>query len=346
MRSIILPAAVSALLLLLGGCGGGEEDVDGKLVLIATDDHEKSYPTTQGLYRMKALLEEYTDGRITMDIKHSAQLGSEKETIEQTKLGTIHVNRVNVNPLTELVGEMKVLALPYIFRDEQHMHAVCDGEIGRELLGKLRREGLVGLGYYDSGQRSFYANKPLRGIEDLEGLTIRVQKAPIMQDAAKAVGAVPTAMAFEDVYTALEKGTIDGAENNYPSWVSKSHFRVAKHYLQDEHSRVPEVILFSRKVWDKLPPEDRKIIRRAARESIPHQRRLWDEYVTESRARAEEAGCTIVTNLDREPFRAAMDSVYAKHAKGLEGYIERIRAVQPRTPAPSTRPTTRPAGAE
>jgi TRAP-type C4-dicarboxylate transport system substrate-binding protein len=163
---------------------------------------------------------------------------------------------------------------------------------------------------------------------DLQGLKIRVQKAEIMRDMVQQVGAVPTSMAFEEVYTGLQTGQIDGAENNFPSWVSKGHYEVAKHYLMDGHSRVPEVILFSKSVWDKLSSEDRELIRQAAVDSVPHQRQLWDQRVEEAIEKAKAAGCTIVTEVDKAPFQAAMQPVWAKHGEGLDRWIERIQDVE------------------
>ncbi len=299
------------------------------IVLKAADDHELTYPTTQGLIRIGDLLKEWTRGRITVQVYPSAQLGSEKETIEQTQLGAIDINRVNINPLTQIEPSLKVFSLPYLFRDAEHMHKVVEGPVGREMLEKLESSGLVGLGYYDSGQRSFYNSvKPIRSIEDLQGLKIRVQKAEIMHDLVRAVGAEPIRLAFEEVYTGLQTGVIHGAENNYPSWITKGHYEVAKYYTMDAHVRTPEIILFSKKTWDRLSEKDRQLIRRAAQESIPYQRRLWHEKVEASIEKAREAGCEIITNIDISPFRDAMEPVYTTHGKELAEYIERIRAVE------------------
>ncbi len=316
---------LAAACLVYPGCKRPQSDVR---VLVAADDHEADYPTTQGLYKMAELVKERSNGRIVIEIRHSASAGSEKETIEKTQTGALDINRVNVNPVAQLVGEMKVLALPYIFRDEAHMHKGVDGPIGRELLDKLQAKGLVGLAYYDSGQRSFYATKPLRSMQDLQGLKIRVQKAKIMRDMVAAVGAIPMEMAFEEVYTGLQTGLIDGAENNYPSWVSKKHNEPARHYLQDGHSRVPEVILFSRKVWETLSAEDQQLIRQAAIDSVAYQRKLWDDYVDQAVQQAKDEGCTIVTDVDTAAFQKAMQPVWTEHGAGLEEWIERIQAVE------------------
>ncbi len=322
--SIVIILAIIIVLRQIPLAGANSENI----ILKAADDHELSYPTTMGLVRMGELLKEWTGGRITVQVYASAQLGSERETIEQTQLGAIDINRVNINPLTHIEPALKVLSLPYIFRDNEHMHAVVDGPIGKELMEKLESSGLIGLGYYDSGQRSFYNSvRPIKGIEDLEGLKIRVQKAEIMQDMVSAVGAEPIRLAFEEVYTGLQTGVINGAENNFPSWITKGHYEVAKYYTINEHVRTPEIILFSKKTWDRLNEDDRTLIRKAAEESVPYQRRLWKEKVEESVCKAIGAGCEIVAEIDRTPFVEAMKPVYEKHAADLGDYVERIRSI-------------------
>lgn len=314
----------AALVLTAGGRPEGE-----RIVLKASDDHELSYPTTQGLVRMGELLDRWTRGRITVVVYPLAQLGYEPETVELTQRGAIDIDRVNITTVTQIVPEFTAFALPYIFRDDYHMHRVVDGEIGRELMRHLEDRGLVGLGFYDSGQRSFYnAVRPVRTPADLAGLRIRVQRAEIMMDTVRALGAVPIPMNFEDVYTGLQTGMIDGAENNYPSWVTKGHFETARFYTQDEHSRAPEIILFSKLTWDRLSVEDRALVSRAALESIPYQRELWGLVVEESLRKARAAGCQIVTDVERAPFVDAMGPVYAKYAASLKPLIDRIAAVR------------------
>jgi tripartite ATP-independent transporter DctP family solute receptor len=328
-RTLVLIAA--ALLVLAGGTGAillsngnGPE-----IVLRAADDHEMSYPTTQGLVRMGELLHDWTRGRIEVQVYPSAQLGSEKETIRKTQEGVIDINRVNVNPVTQVEPILKVFSLPYLFRSTDHLHKVVDGPIGKELLAELRDEGLIGLAYYDSGQRSFYTSvRPIRSPKDLEGLRIRVQKAEIMSDVVRSMGGIPIQLAFEEVYTGLQTGVVDGAENNYPSWVTKGHYEIARYYSMDAHVRTPEVILFSRKTWNRLSPEDRRLVREAAEQSVPYQRRLWREKVEEARARAREAGTEMIRVDDIQPFIEATRSVYEQHAEGLRDYVERIRAVR------------------
>jgi tripartite ATP-independent transporter DctP family solute receptor len=278
---------------------------------------------------MGGLLEKWTRGRISIVVYPLAQLGAESQTIESTRRGEIDIDRVNVNLVANIVPEFTAFALPYIFHDDLHMHRVVDGEIGRELMRLLEPKGLVGLGFYDSGARSFYNSiRLVRTPSDLRGLRIRVQQAELMMDMVSALGAIPIPMNFEDVYTGLQTGLIDGAENNYPSWVTKGHFETARYYTQDEHSRVPEIILFSKIVWDRLSASDQELIRRAAQDSIPYQRTLWESMVAESVRVAETAGCGIITDIDRQAFIDVMKPVYKKHSAGLQPLIDRIQAVQ------------------
>ncbi|MCD6121775.1 MAG: TRAP transporter substrate-binding protein [Spirochaetales bacterium] len=306
--------------------GGDEKN---PVILRAADDHELTYPTTQGLLKMAELIKKWSHGRISVKVYPSAQLGSERETIELTRKGIIDINRVNINPVTQIVPEFKILALPYIFRSAGHLHHVVDGEIGKELMEYMVSKGLIGLGFYDSGQRSFYNSiRPVRTAADLKGLRLRVQKAEIVKDMVRALGAVPIPMAFEEVYTGLKTGVLDGAENNFPSWVTKGHFEIARFYAADEHSRAPEIILFSKITWEKLSVQDRQIIRKAAAESIPYQRRLWSIMVKHSIEKAIAAGCIIATNVDKESFFNAMGPVYKKHARNLEQLAESIRNIK------------------
>lgn len=314
------------IIMILNSCA---KNKDQYIVLKAADTHELTYPTTRGIIEMGRLLEEWTSGRIKIQVFPSSQLGSETETIEHTRRGLIDIDRVNLNPVTQIVKEMKVLSLPYIFRDEEHQWKVLNGEVGKGLLKLLEPYGLIGLGYYDSGQRSFYNSKrPVRKVADLKGLRIRIQKADIMTDIVEAVGAIPVQMAFEEVYTGLQTGIIDGAENNEPSYISKGHYESAKYYTYDEHSRVPEVILMSKKTWSKLSDKDRKLIMRAANESIPYQRKLWKAEVKEAIAKAEASGCEMIRDIDKESFIKAMESVYKKNSSDLSEWIEKIKEVE------------------
>lgn len=327
--TVLLVLAVAGFAFANGGSESSDKASAKPIVLKAADTHPIDYPTVLGLLKMGELLDEWTDGRITIEVYPSKQLGEEKETIEQVQLGALDIVRTSVGPVGTIVPELSVLSLPYIFRSAEHCYKVVDGPIGDELLALCEPHGFVGLGWYGSGQRSFYNTKrPIRSVEDLEGLKFRVMQNPVFVDMVDALGASATPMAYGEVYTALSTGVIDGAENNYPSFYTSNHYEVAGYYTQDEHLRVPEIILMSKKVYDTLSPEDQQLIKKAAAESVPYQREQWDLMAAESRKKMEDAGVEIITDIDKTPFINAMAPVYAKHAAELGPWIERIQAVK------------------
>jgi tripartite ATP-independent transporter DctP family solute receptor len=327
MKKIFL--AVLLVFFAVSAFAGGEQDGAGKkIVLKAADTHPIDYPTVLGVLKMGELLDEWTDGRITIEMYASKQLGEEKETIEQTQLGAIDIVRVSVGPVGEIVPELNVLSLPYVFRSEEHCYTVMDGEIGDELIAKVEEHGFIGLGWYGSGQRSFYnTKKPIKSMDDLAGLKFRVMQNEVFVNMVNALGASANPMAYGEVYTALSTGVIDGAENNYPSFFTSSHYEVAKYYTQDEHLRVPEIILLSKKTWDKLSAEDQKLVKKAAAESVDYQREQWTKMANESFAQLKEAGVEIITDIDKQPFIDAMDSVYSMYPD-LQPWVKRIQAVK------------------
>lgn len=300
-----------------------------EITLKSSDTHPDGYPTVEAVKHMGELIKERTNGKICVEVFHSAQLGEEKDTIEQTKFGVIDLNRVSMGPFNNLVEETKVVSLPYVFKDVQHMHRVMDGPIGDDILAAFEPHGYVGLAFYDGGSRSFYnSQKPIKSIDDLKGMKVRVMQSDIFVDMMSALGANATPMPFGEVYSALQTGVIDGAENNWPSYESTGHYEVAGYYTLDHHLIVPEVLVMSKASWDKLSADEQEIVRTAARESIPVMRDLWvaREKVSENKVR--EAGVQVVSEIDKAPFMAAMDSVYEKHVTSdkLKDLVARIRA--------------------
>ncbi len=297
----------------------------GVIILKAADDHHKGYSTVEGLYLMAKLVEEWTNGRIKIEVYPGAVLGSEKETIEQTQMGIIDINRVSIAPLTALYPKLSVFALPYIFKSREHMWKVLESDIGQNMLLELKKVGLIGLGYMDSGARSFYTvEKPILSPDDLKGLKIRTQKSPVMMDMVKAMGGKPVPMAFEEVYSALQTGVIDGAENNPPSYYETRHYEVAKYYSLDEHAMVPEIIIMSLRTWDALSEQDRQIIKMAAIAAQELQRRLWLKDEEIALQKVKEAGCKIY-HPNKEPFIKAVQPVYEKYAKKYMDLIKKIQ---------------------
>ncbi|ESZ25566.1 MULTISPECIES: TRAP transporter substrate-binding protein [unclassified Mesorhizobium] len=299
-------------------------------VLRSSDTHPDGYPTVEAVKYFGELVKERTAGRYAVELYHSAQLGEEKDTIEQVRTGVIDLNRISMAPFNGLIPETTVPSLPYIFRSEDHMHKVMDGAVGDQIAAAFEQVGLVLLAFYDSGARSFYnSKKPINSLADLAGMKFRVIQSDIFVDMVAALGANATPMPYGEVYSAIETGVIDGAENNFPSYDTAKHAEVAKFYSLDEHTMVPEAFVMAKSSWDKLTPEDQAIFKAAAKESVARQRELWTAKVKESRAKVEAAGSQITTP-DKQPFIDAMGPVYEKHVKDdkLKAMVEAIKAVQ------------------
>jgi tripartite ATP-independent transporter DctP family solute receptor len=296
----------------------------------AADTQSEDYPTVEALLYMGRLIAERSGGRHEIRVFHSRQLGEEKETIEQTRAGAIDLNRTNVALIGTFVPAMNVLAMPFLFRSIEHMQKVLDGPIGNAILDSFEPFGFVGLTFYDSGARSIYNSvRPIHSIADMKGLRIRVQQSELMSDMIKALGAEPIELPYGQVRTGLATKLIDGAENNWPSFVTTDHYKYAGYYTLTEHTMSPEVLVMSRKAWDSLSIEDRKAFRETAMQSSRFMRERWKNLEERSRRQAEGAGVTIVTDFDRKPFEAAMAGIFAKAQRdpAIAELIERIRKV-------------------
>lgn len=316
---------VVALLLTAGSTGAVAREFR------AADTQNEDYPTVQALRFMGRQVAERSGGRHEVKVFHSRQLGEEKETLEQTRAGAIDLNRTNVALIGNVVPAMNVLALPFLFRSIEHMQKVLDGPIGTEILGSFEPYGFVGLTFYDSGARSIYNSvRPLRSLADLRGLRIRVQQSEQMSEMMRALGAIPVELPYGQVLTGLATRLIDGAENNWPSFVTTDHYRHAGHYTLTEHTMSPEVLVMSLKAWETLSPDDRRIFREEARRSSQFMRERWRDLEEQSRKQAEAAGVVIVSDIDRKPFEAAMTGIYAraKRDPASAKLIERIRKVE------------------
>lgn len=285
-------------------------------VLKSSDTHPDGYPTVEGVKYFSQLVKERTSGRYSVEIYHSAQLGEEKDTIEQVRSGVIELNRVSMAPFNGTVKESIIPALPYIFRSEDHMHKVMDGPIGDQIKAAFEPAGLVALAFYDSGSRSFYnSKKAIKTVADMKGLKFRVIQSDIFVDMATALGANATPMPYGEVYSSVETGVIDGAENNFPSYDTAKHYEVAKFYSLDQHTILPEVFVMNKAAFDKLTPEDQVIFKQAAKDSVAKQRELWAAKTAQSRATIEKAGVA-VNEVEKQGFIDAMKPVYEKHVKG------------------------------
>jgi tripartite ATP-independent transporter DctP family solute receptor len=297
----------------------------------AADTQNEDYPTVQALGYLGNMVRERSGGRLQIKVFHSHQLGEEKETLEQTRVGAIDLNRTNVALIGTMVPSMNVLAMPFLFRSIEHLQKVLDGPIGSELLNSFEPYGFVGLAFYDSGARSIYNSvRPIRSIDDLNGMRVRVQQSEQMSAMIRALGAEPVELPYGQVLTGLSTKLIDGAENNWPSFVTTDHYKFAGFYTLTEHTRSPEVLVMSQKAWSSLLPEDQKIFREAALRSSRFMREKWRDLEERSRKRAEDAGVRIITDIDRKPFEAAMAGIYAKAQRdpAMAELIERIRKVE------------------
>jgi tripartite ATP-independent transporter DctP family solute receptor len=294
----------------------------------AADTQAEDYPTVEALNYMGKLIAERTGGRHQIKVFHSRQLGEEKETIEQTRAGAIDLNRTNVAPIGEFVPAANVLAMPFLFRSVDHLHRVLDGPIGDDILASFTPHGFIGLTFYDSGARSIYDSvRPIRAPADLKGLKIRVQQSDLMVQMIRALGAQPIEMPYGQVLTGLATKLIDGAENNWPSFVTTGHYKYAGYYALTEHTMSPEVLVMSRKAWESLSPEDQAIFKQAALESNAFMRGRWRALEDASEREARAAGIMVVKDLDRKPFQDAMAAIYQQAAgdAAMSQLIDRIR---------------------
>ena len=297
----------------------------------AADNQSADYPTVQALQFMARIVEERSQGRHRIRVFHSRQLGEEKETIELTRIGAIDLDRINVAPLGTMVPEVNVLSLPFLFRSVEHLHKALDQGIGKEILAGFGRHGLVGLTFYDSGARSIYNSvRPVRSIADMKGLRIRVQQSELMSDMIKALGAEPIELPYGQVSTGLSTRLIDGAENNWPSYVTTGHYKLAPYYTLTEHTMGPEVLIMSPRAWEGLSSEDQDLFRAAAEESSVFMRDLWSQWEERSRVQARTNGNVIVSEFDRQPFEDAVSANFGSQSMDgdTRALIERIRQVR------------------
>ena len=303
--------------------------------LKASDVHPEGYPTVAAVEDMGKALAKETDGRLGIQMYASMQLGGEKEAIEQAQVGAIALARVSVGALGPVVNDLNVLNLPFLFRDVAHMEATIDGPIGQELLDKVTNNptaNLIGLcGGADSGARSRYSTIPsgrIRGIDDLKGMKMRVMGNPMFVDMMNALGGNGIAMGYDQVFTALQTGVVDGAENNPPSFVFDNHYQVAKYYTLTEHLIVPEMLVFSKRIFNQLSAADQALLLKLAKQTQQDERVYWKQYEAKARAKMEEAGIIIVEIKDKKPFQDAEKPVWAKYAPQFSEIIKRIAAVQ------------------
>jgi tripartite ATP-independent transporter DctP family solute receptor len=325
-RTVVLGALSVAAASSLPRAGVAQQ----KLVLKTSDVHPVGYPTVVAVENMGKKLDQATNGRLSVQMFAAMQLGGEKEAIEQAQIGALAMARVSVGALGPVVDALNVINLPFLFRNTAHMQKVIDGAIGQELLDAVTNDpkaGLVGLCWMDAGARSVYDTKrPIRTLADLKGLKIRVIGNPMFVDMMNALGGNGVAMGYDQVFSALQTGVIDGAENNPPSFVFDNHFQVAKYYTLTEHLIVPEMLVFSRRTWNTLSKDDQALVRKLAREAQLEERTLWAAYEKQAMDKAKAAGIQVIEIADKKPFQDAVKPVWDKYGPRFAEIIKRVQA--------------------
>ena len=299
-------------------------------VLKATDTHPAGYPTVVAVENMGKKLEAQTNGRYKMQMFPGAVLGQEKETVEQTQIGALQINRISLGVIGPVVPDVDVFNMPFVFRDINHMRKVIDGPIGDELLAKVTASParLVALGWMDGGARSLYTKKLVKTPADLKGVKVRMMGNPLFVDTMNAMGGNGISMAYGEVFSALQTGVIDGAENNPPSMFTSNHFTTGtKYYAQTNHLIIPELLVMSKVAWDKLTPADQALVKKLGREAQLEQRALWDKSVEEHTAKLKAAGVEFVP-VDQKLFFDATEPVRAKYGAKFADLMKRIAEVK------------------
>jgi len=304
-----------------------------KMVLKAADVHPAGYPTVVAVENMGKKLEQATNGRISVQMYASMQLGGEKEAIEQCQVGALQLGRVSVGALGPVVDDLNVFNLPFLFRNTAHMEKVIDGPIGQELLDKVTNNPnthLVGLCWMDAGARNMYDTKhPIKSMDDLKGMKVRVMGNPMFVDMMNNLGGNGVSMGYDQVFSALQTGVVDGAENNPPSFYFDNHYQVAKYYTITEHLIVPEILIFSKPTWDKLEKADQDLITKFGHEAQLDERKLWLEKEKDALEKMKAAGIEIdsVSDADKKAMQAAVKPVWDKYGGKYAELIKRIQAV-------------------
>jgi tripartite ATP-independent transporter DctP family solute receptor len=302
-----------------------------KAVFKASDVQPPGYPTVAATESLGKKLSDATQGRLSIQMFPSMQLGGEKETIEQTQIGAIQMSRISVGTMGPIVDDINVINMPFLFKNIAHANKMMDGPIGQELLDKISASpnaNLVALCWMDSGARSLYNTKhPIKSIEDIKGLKFRVIGNPIFVDMMNALGGNGVAMGYDQVFSALQTGVIDGAENNMPSYVFSNHYTTAKYVTLTEHLMIPEMLVFSKRVWNTLSADDQNLIKKFAREAQLEERVLWKEYEQKALEKAKAAGSQIIEVADKTPFQNAVKPVWDKYGPKYQDMIKRIQGI-------------------
>ncbi len=315
------------LLAFLPGCGADEETT----VLRLSHGLDTSHPVHLGMVYMAERLAEKSDGKLTISIYPNQQLGTERQSLELLQIGSLSMTKVSAAVLENFSPEATVLSLPYLFRSRQHVYDFEDSDLGREILKSSEPFRLRGLVYFDAGQRSFYTkDRPVHTPADLKGQKIRVQQSATAIEMVKALGGSPTPISYGELYTGLQQGVVDGAENNPPSFYTSRHYEVCKYYTLDEHTAVPDVLIIGTEAWRRLTEEQQGWLQEAADEAVVYQRALWQKAEQEALDSVEAAGVEIIRP-DKGPFIEQTKPILESYRDQPQIYslIERIIAMAP-----------------
>lgn len=289
-----------------------------------------NHPVHQGIVHMADKIAEKSAGKLQVEIYPSQQLGTERQSLELLQIGSIAMTKVSGAVLENFAPNMQVLGLPYVFRDRYHAYEVFDGPIGNRLLLESEKSRLRGLAFFDAGQRSFYSKEPIRTPDDVADKKIRVMESVTAMNYVRSLGGAPTPISWGELYTALQQGIVEGAENNPPSFYSSKHYEICKYYTLNEHTAVPDVIIISTIVWNQLSEEEKSWIEAAAEESKDYQRKLWIAAEEEALEAVKKAGVEVIIP-DKTLFAERSKKVLDAFQDDQEKYdlIQQIQSSSP-----------------
>ena len=323
---------LTASLMLLTSCLLISNTTLAKTTLKLSHNQDKSHAVHKALSYLADKTKEYSNGELVIRIYPNATLGNERESLELMNSGALQMVKVNAASLESFAPDYSLFSLPFLFRDRDHYYRVLQSDLGKKILKSSESKGFVGITYYDGGARSFYSNKPITKPEDLAGMKIRVQQSPSAIAMMKALGGIPVAMSYGDVYTSLQTGIIDGTENNETALTTGKHGEICKVYSTDQHAMIPDVMVMSEKVWKNISPEDQQIILEAARESTEQHKIAWDAAIDQAIEEAKTTmGVEFVNDVDKEAFReatSAMISDYCEQYPGVKKLLDIIDSVE------------------
>lgn len=300
------------------------------IVLRLAETQTETYPATMGAIEFARLVNERSGGRIKIEVFPGGQLGGDEQAIiEQVQFGAIDLTRVNLAPMTEFAPVLNLFQMPFLFENAEHMHKVIDSDLGIKMLDSVEESDFIGLGLYDAGTRNFYNSvRPITKLEDMKGLKLRTPQSQLVIDMVETLGAVPTPMAFGEVYSSLQTGVIDGAENNWVSYDQNSHYEVAKYLTLDAHTAPPEILICSKMVFDKLTSEDQELMKQAARDSVVYEREQYGKVEQASKDKVLADGSEVSELENRTEFEEAVAPLYEKYAGDFMDELEQIKAIK------------------